>query len=227
MVTKAIIENVIDSSHITVRIPVLDRIENSSTGTPLDSCQIASVCSLPNIEYNFNIGDIVFVDFEDNNMDSPVILGYLYGVNDSKIDGNILSLSVDSCAKLSDNVSIGNVSKEDIECLYGINTNIQNSINLLKNNNFNAVVHKNNVYISSEEDSKKDVDNYVSSLNETQSSIDEQTSFLLEEWNRVEENLVTVIEKVGEVDGSISDMLDDLEEKVSQLEETYSNGYFV
>ena len=227
MVTKAIVENIIDNSHITVRIPVLDRIENSSTGTPLNSCQTASVCSLPNIEYNFNIGDIVFVDFEDNNMDSPVILGYLYGVNNSKIDGNVLSLLVDSCSKLSDNVSIGEVSKDDIGCLHGIKTNIQNSINLLKNNNFSTVVHRNNVYISSEEDNKKDVDSYVSSLNETQKSIYEQTSFLLEEWNSVEENLMTVTKKVGEVDGSISDMLDDLEEKVSQLEETYSNGYFV
>ena len=227
MITKAIVEQIIDSSSVNVRIPVLDKIEDASTGVPLGSCQIAHICSLPNIEYNFNIGDIVFVDFEDNNMDNPVIIGYLYGVSDSKVDGTVESILVRSCAKLPSSIQIGEVTEDELSCLVGIKTNIQNSINLLKNNNFSSTVNKNNVYIDSEEQNKESVESIISLIGSNKSIIDDEISHFSEEAVIVEKNLEVVTKKIGKVDGSISEMIDELEKKVSQLEESYSNGYFV
>ena len=37
----------------------------------------ASVCGIPGIQNYINVGDIVYVGFEDNDMGKPVILGHL------------------------------------------------------------------------------------------------------------------------------------------------------
>ena len=128
MITKATVEQVLNKNMVKVRIPILDKVINSSTGTPIENYQIATECVLPNFSYNFTAGDIVFVDFEENNMDSPVIIGYLTNTSNQRPDGKTLSVSVESESSLPYDTSIGSVKNEEIECLKGISANIQNII---------------------------------------------------------------------------------------------------
>ena len=78
MITKAIVEKVIDNYNIRVRVPSLDRTYQSSVYTNNEDLNVAIVCTLPGCDPNIKVGDVVFVSLEETEEDRAVILGYLY-----------------------------------------------------------------------------------------------------------------------------------------------------
>lgn len=71
MITKGIIESIVDKYSIKVRIPTLNGIGKTDLST-------AFICTLPNASINFAVGDIVILGFEDNTFSTPIVLGFLY-----------------------------------------------------------------------------------------------------------------------------------------------------
>ena len=108
MITKGIVEEIVDNYFVKVRIPVLDKAQNALQSTPTHNLPTATVCTIPNCRPNLRQGDIVFVGFEDNSLIQPIILGCLYKENltNSLIDLNVNSLNVAVDTKLSKNTSI-------------------------------------------------------------------------------------------------------------------------
>lgn len=103
MICKAIVDEVISPFQVRVRIPIYHKIESSPYATPRSNLPIASVCVLPGAEVAFKRGDVVFVGFELDELDNPIILGVLSRENvPSSSNIKALSLKVDVNCDLPD-----------------------------------------------------------------------------------------------------------------------------
>ena len=146
MITKGIVEEIITPYEIKVRLPLLDGIKESRQGVQTSDLSNAIISSLPNSENNVSVGDIVIVGFEDEDLGKPIILGHLYKetVSETQLDLTLRKLSTTSSTILSEETSIGEVTKNEIKALKNIRFNIQNQLdniverlNTLENNNNN------------------------------------------------------------------------------------------
>lgn len=133
MLTKAYVEEIVDEYRVKVRIPIFNGLSSSPNATPTEQLSISPICAIPGGKYNYSVGDIVFVTFEDNDLGRPVILGQLYADIDNQ---GLASLTLDSLvvkqsATLPSDTSIGNVSAESIKNLQGIRLPVQQQIDSL------------------------------------------------------------------------------------------------
>lgn len=140
MITRAYITEVITSKKVRVRIPIYDRVEKAGLSVSDNNLSIATICTPPNMVYNPQVGDVVFVGFEDNDMGKPVVVGYLLSASQrsglettetSAPDVNALFLSVFKNATLPYNTNIGSVTPEDIKALENTSGNLQAQIDAL------------------------------------------------------------------------------------------------
>lgn len=131
MITKGIVEDIIDTYQVRVRLPIFDKIDGAKNATKNEDLSIGTVCCLPNSSYQVNVGDVVFVGFEDNDISKPIILGQLYRDVDSNTLMTLIlgTLETKTSTVLSENTTIGDVSANEIKCLLGIKTNIQQQLN--------------------------------------------------------------------------------------------------
>lgn len=130
MVCKAIIEQIVSDYKVKVRIPTFHRGEESVGCTPSIDIPTATICVPPSIYPSLKVKDVVFVDFEDDNVDKPVVMGVLFSSNcyniKSDIKGN--SLIIDVNAKLPKDTTIGEVTSQNIQHLTGLNNNAQKQL---------------------------------------------------------------------------------------------------
>lgn len=136
MIYKAIVDQVLNNGYnAKIRIPKLHKIENASGATPSRDLPIASICMLPGILPAYKKGDIVFVAFENDATDYPLILGQLYcDLNNSQSNIKALSISAESHANLPVSTNIGDIQYNDIQQLKEIKGSAQNQINILEEN---------------------------------------------------------------------------------------------
>ena len=134
MITKAIVEKVIDNYNIRIRVPSLDRTYQSSVYTNNEDLDVAIVCTLPGCDPNIKVGDVVFVSLEDTEEDRAVILGYLYRTKKTETlcDMLLSKLNVANVAVLPEDTTIGNVSSFELQQLSGIRGNVQLQITQLQ-----------------------------------------------------------------------------------------------
>ena len=134
MITKAIVEKVIDNYNIRVRVPSLDRTYQSSVYTNNEDLNVAIVCTLPGCDPNIKGGDVVFVSLEETEEDRAVILGYLYRTKKTETlcDMLLSKLNVANVAVLPEDTTIGNVSSFELQQLSGIRGNVQLQITQLQ-----------------------------------------------------------------------------------------------
>lgn len=134
MVTRGIVEKLLDRYTIKVRMPLLNRMKQNSSSILSDDLNEAVVSVPPNFDPNINVGDVVFVAFEDNNFGKPVVIGYLYRSNMTPTYGDIIlnSVNVKIAANLSADTTIGDVSSTNISYLKGVTSNIQGQLDSLK-----------------------------------------------------------------------------------------------
>lgn len=104
MITKAIIKSkpAIGGTKYTVYIPLL----RTATDEEVDATLSATLCYTPGISNAFSVGDVVFVSFEDNLYDKPVILGKLYTGQETSSPTQILARTI----KVTDKFSLENHS---------------------------------------------------------------------------------------------------------------------
>ena len=134
MITRAIVEELISPYEVRVRIPLLNGVPSSTISTSKEDLNIATICALPNCLMNLQVGDIVFVGFEDNTYYKAVILGCLLkeSVTTSYSDIELNKLVVNGITQLSSETSIGTVSSKDLQCLSNTRDNIQKQIDALR-----------------------------------------------------------------------------------------------
>ena len=75
---KGIIESIEDQFTVKVRIPRYDKISSDPYGTKTSDLATAVICSIPGAKISYSVGDVVLVDFENDELAKPVILGLLY-----------------------------------------------------------------------------------------------------------------------------------------------------
>lgn len=80
---KGIVEQLIDGYTLKVRIPKYDKVATDRDGIKTKDLANSIICSQPGMKITYSVGDIVLVDFENNEISKPVILGLLYKANGS------------------------------------------------------------------------------------------------------------------------------------------------
>ena len=134
MLTRGIIEDVLSPYKVKVRIPLLHRMDSANIATTTEDLNTATICSMPNCYINPQVGDIVFVAFEDNTYYKAVILGHLSraAMTNTYGDFSMNSLLVNSSAKLPEETTIGSITSEELLMLSGLEGNIQKQLNNIK-----------------------------------------------------------------------------------------------
>lgn len=104
MIFKAIVtsEAKDNENRVYVTIPVLDGASSKNDFRGINQ-RLANICSLPGCVPKYAKGDVVYVDFEQDNMSDPIIIGSLMSSksNNSVIDLYADSLTVDVNTQLS------------------------------------------------------------------------------------------------------------------------------
>ena len=134
MVTKAIVEQIIDDYTIRVRIPLFDKIASDLTATRTADLSEATICFLANSYMGVSLGDIVYVSFEDNDRSKPVIIGHLSCNKDYESAASLVlhNLSIDSSCNLPANTLIGNIRYEQLLNAIQLQNNLNNLTNALR-----------------------------------------------------------------------------------------------
>lgn len=116
MLVKAIIEERIDKYSYKIRIPLINKLSSSANPTSNEHLSVAPICTIPGIEIIYNKGDVVFVDFEKDDLSEPVIIGSLFRKTNSGSYTTIhtSTLDVDLTTKLPTQTIIGYSSADDV-----------------------------------------------------------------------------------------------------------------
>lgn len=113
MITRAIIiDKDLNIGKLKVRIPILDGIGDGGIST-----NWASIIYTPGLDIDYQIGDIVIVGFEDNDIGSPIVLGFLKLKNtkiDSRIYETVKELKVEDNFLAPLNTTIGKTSYQKL-----------------------------------------------------------------------------------------------------------------
>jgi len=127
MVTKAIIESIEDIYSVKVRIPILDSGAEYTDATTYNNLSEAVICTLPRASFIPEVGDIVFVAFEDNDKGKPIIIGCLFkeSGNTSQINITANNLIIDGKTTLNNDFKVGDIDYNQIKYLEGLRQNVQ------------------------------------------------------------------------------------------------------
>ena len=96
MITRGIVVDINkNGDKLKVRVPILDGIEGEKGSTTNDNLEWASTVCFSGIRIKYQINDVVVVGFEDNNLDTPIVLGHLNLLNKdmpSRVEGSFMDL---------------------------------------------------------------------------------------------------------------------------------------
>ena len=116
MIFKAIIKELPEpgNNKFVVRIPPLE--DNTTNEFTLP----ALLCNQPGEYAGYEVGDVVFIEFENNKLDVPIILGKLYINVENKGKGfhRISRLDVTDAISIPDNTSLGGYTVKDFFSLF-------------------------------------------------------------------------------------------------------------
>lgn len=151
MLVKGIIEEKVDNFTYKIRIPFLNKIESDSDPTLSENLSSAPMCTVTGVHVVYQAGDVVFIDFENDDFSDPVIMGRLDRSVDlgsyNSIDTS--TLNVDLTATLPDKITIGEIGYPEIVSLKGITGNIQEQINSLSGTSSSTLIWDSKTGISS------------------------------------------------------------------------------
>lgn len=198
MIVKAIIESKISKNKYKVRVPILDKIKGASLGS--DNLSIADICLSVNSDLNFNINDVVYLNYENNDKSKPVIIGCLSKNNKSNFIFD--SLIINNFAKLSNNIKIGDITYKELSCLIGSNDLIEDQIISLNNNLLEI------------ENDLKENNNNINTINNNINNINLDNE-------QIDLNILNINSTIGDIDSSANNSFygryNDLLEKSNKL----------
>jgi len=115
MITKGEVLSINTDNTLSVRIPIFE----SASMTRDNQVVECTICYNPGNLNGYKIGDIVFVAFEDNKIEKPVVIGKLYLGEEKEAtnSGYMKGLEVTGNASLPAATTIGSLDFEDIKGL--------------------------------------------------------------------------------------------------------------
>ena len=127
MITKGIIEEVCSPHEVRVRIPRLDGVTSAPNFVSSEELPVATICTLPSCYMNLQIGDVVFVGYEDNTERKLIVLGHLSreAASSSMVDITIRNLTV------AEGFQVDQITNTELACLNNCTVNIQREFELL------------------------------------------------------------------------------------------------
>lgn len=137
MITKGIVEKIIDPYTVRVRIPLLDRMKDSTMSTSTDNLSEALICSSSGSHPNLSVGDVVIVSKDDQEQ-YLTILGHLYRPDmkhDVYQDQIFNKLEVYTKCTLPVSTTIGALTYEELLSLKGVDYNVHSTVVDLKRQN--------------------------------------------------------------------------------------------
>ena len=137
MITKGIVES-IDGYKAVVRIPIFDKAADAKNSTNYNDLSTATICVMSKTSNPVNVGDVVFVGFEDHEISKPIILGHLFResmLSNSSDGSDIVArvFSTTSTTRLYKDTYIGDIKPNEIGMLTGLKANVQLQLNDLEN----------------------------------------------------------------------------------------------
>lgn len=111
MIQKGIVKQLLfDENKISVRVPIF---ETPGSEEAIFDCNIMIQ---PGIITGYNIDDVVYVDFENDQYEHPVVVGKLYTGNDNVSHSAFLgdTIDVSGKAKFSTDFNVGDITYTDI-----------------------------------------------------------------------------------------------------------------
>ena len=169
MITTGIILSKNGANSYNVNIP--DLVDGNETFN-----SVATVCSSINNKLDLKIDDVVYINFENNRRENPIIIGVL--VNDGgNADVNLNSLKVKRNFQLPQQTSIGAINSTNLNSLIGVSENIQNQLDSIDKKflDIKDEINKFDLNISNGSDS---LDNLRLRLKELNASLDNFISIL-------------------------------------------------
>lgn len=130
MILRAIIDDVLDSTKVRVRIPEYNKIDKAVGATPSAELATAVCCCTPGLTTTYRRGDIVLVGFERDDLGTPVVLGALASAdsNQAVTDAKLTSLTVNVDAQLPLDTYVHGAGKEFWQYLSGIHESVQTKL---------------------------------------------------------------------------------------------------
>lgn len=137
IIERAFIHRKVDKYHYYVRIPSINKSSGAVGATPDNELYKATVCTPPGVAPSYRTGCTVCVAFEDNDISSPIILGLLFNERFSQVESDISpsSLSVGTNVELPENITVGNVTFDNIKTLEGLTDNLSERLKQIDLNN--------------------------------------------------------------------------------------------
>lgn len=135
MILRAKVTRVLDDYHCSVRIPQFNKLKTSVGATPDSELYTAVITCNSGVQPIIKSGDTVLVAFDRGEHSAPCIIGLLFNqeARSSKSDASFTSLDVSVNAKFSEDVTIGNVTKDNIKYLEKLKTNVQQEFDDINN----------------------------------------------------------------------------------------------
>lgn len=101
MLCKAIVESVLDNGYsVKIRVPHLDKLYSTMASTLNNRLLVASVLTSPGIFPAYKQGDIVFVDFEEEDYFKPVVVGRLHRKSGVTSSSDVVAESIQALVNL-------------------------------------------------------------------------------------------------------------------------------
>lgn len=132
--TKGVVEQIVDPYTVKVRLPIFNKSSDAPQSTPTNELYDAKSCVIPNCNPNYQVGDIVYVTFEDNDIGKPVILGMLYSSKPTSTypDFKIGNLESKYKTELCSDTSIGSITSKQVNYLKNLRENIQTQFDIFE-----------------------------------------------------------------------------------------------
>ena len=173
---RAYVTQILDPHHVVVRIPTLNKYDKASGATPDHELSTAIVAAPSGTHVEFSVGDAVLVDFEVEDLSKPVIVGSLFNQK-TKNQQNVFEvnqLKVGAESTLPENTSIGEVSKDSIRLLRGLELDEAETLQ----SRLDAVKDTQETHTKNISENKQGIEEAKESISRTSDAVSSYTSIL-------------------------------------------------
>ena len=210
----------------------VNSIENDQIGISIPSLEIDNIYSIvlryPGFSPNFNVGQVVCVDFINGDTSRPIILGTFQKETSHGrlLDATVSNISINKSAKIGDKINFNNINYDNIKNLANITSNIQseleNKLNYISelSKELSDILNKflkNSENISNLNEDLDILENTISKLYVLLGSKnDKQVNTIYGKINILEQSIISIKNKLGDFkDTNFMDLLNDLSNAVN------------